>query len=122
MDISEQGKKCPGCNDDIGLWAIVKAPLPNKIKCPHCKTKIEYENTGWWLVVVSTIIYISVICIVAYQVEFAFTTKRYILSTLSALQLGLIIFVICMTLGLLVEFVIASYLRSNKKLIIQKKA
>ncbi len=119
--MSEQGRKCPGCGEDIGLWAIVKAPLPNKIKCPHCKIRIEYENAGWWLVLVSTIVYISIICIVAYQVEIALTTKRYIFNTLSTLHMALIIFLICMVLGLIIEFIIATYLRNNKNLIIQKK-
>jgi hypothetical protein len=39
------GKDCPHCGDDIGVWPVFSAGLPNRIKCPHCKARLRYHNT-----------------------------------------------------------------------------
>ena len=36
---------CPKCDRDIGIWAVFKATLPNRIFCPHCGTRLEYGGT-----------------------------------------------------------------------------
>ncbi len=47
-----EGKHCPGCGKDIGVWAIIKASLPSKIRCPHCKVALHYARLPWlWLAV-----------------------------------------------------------------------
>ena len=38
------GKHCPHCGRDIGVWAIFRATLPNRVWCPHCKTRLRYRN------------------------------------------------------------------------------
>lgn len=38
------GKHCPGCGKDIGMWPIFSAGLPNRIWCPHCKARLRYRN------------------------------------------------------------------------------
>jgi uncharacterized protein (DUF983 family) len=40
------GKHCPECAKDIGLWPVLTAGLPSHIRCPHCKTRLTYGNTG----------------------------------------------------------------------------
>lgn len=40
---------CPGCEANIGIVAVFKAPLPNRIFCPHCGERLRYRNS-WWLV------------------------------------------------------------------------
>lgn len=40
---------CPVCGANIGLVAVFKAPLPNRIYCPHCGERLRYRNS-WWLV------------------------------------------------------------------------
>lgn len=40
---------CPACGANIGLVAVFKAPLPNRIFCPHCGERLRYRNS-WWLV------------------------------------------------------------------------
>jgi hypothetical protein len=40
---------CPKCGREIGVWAVFKAPLPNRIYCPRCGARLEYGGT-WWLI------------------------------------------------------------------------
>ena len=40
---------CPRCGKDIGIWAVFKATLPNRIFCPHCGARLEYGGT-WNLI------------------------------------------------------------------------
>ena len=36
------GKHCPACGQDIGLWAVLLAAWPSLIRCPHCKARLSY--------------------------------------------------------------------------------
>lgn len=38
---------CPACGRNIGLVAVFKAPLPNRIFCPRCGERLRYRGTGW---------------------------------------------------------------------------
>ncbi len=40
---------CPVCGANIGLGAVFKAPLPDRIFCPHCGARLRYRKS-WWLV------------------------------------------------------------------------
>jgi hypothetical protein len=44
-----QGKLCPSCNHDIGIWAIIEAGLPTRITCPHCDMRVIYTEFPWFL-------------------------------------------------------------------------
>ena len=44
------GKHCPACGKDVGIWPIASALLPNLIRCPHCRTRLVYRDTGRLLV------------------------------------------------------------------------
>ena len=57
MERSVSGKHCPNCREDIGTFAIMKAGLPNLIKCPHCKEKLKFKPFPFLLVGVLTLIY-----------------------------------------------------------------
>ena len=35
---------CPSCGQDIGVWAIFQAGLPNRIRCPHCGARVQYQD------------------------------------------------------------------------------
>jgi hypothetical protein len=39
------GKHCPVCGKDIGIWPIVAAGLPYRIWCPHCATKLHFVKS-----------------------------------------------------------------------------
>ncbi len=38
------GKHCPDCGRDVGLWAIVSAGMPDRIQCPHCRSRLGYPG------------------------------------------------------------------------------
>jgi len=40
------GKRCPSCQRDIGVWPILTAGLPNRIWCPHCHARLSYRFTS----------------------------------------------------------------------------
>lgn len=40
------GNDCPACGENIGVWAVFKAPVPNRIRCPHCGVRLRYGRTG----------------------------------------------------------------------------
>jgi hypothetical protein len=39
------GNDCPACGENIGLAAVFKAPVPNRIYCPHCGERLRYGET-----------------------------------------------------------------------------
>jgi predicted lysophospholipase L1 biosynthesis ABC-type transport system permease subunit len=41
--------KCPFCERPITAWAVMKAPLPSAIRCPHCRRKIRVRGVGIYL-------------------------------------------------------------------------
>ncbi len=45
------GKQCPACGKDIGLWPVVRAPFPDRIRCPHCRARLTYRGIGGLVVV-----------------------------------------------------------------------
>jgi hypothetical protein len=40
------GKHCPACSQDIGLWSVLTAGSPSRVRCPHCKHRLVYANSG----------------------------------------------------------------------------
>ncbi|MCK5851920.1 hypothetical protein KAH27_02720 [bacterium] len=60
---------CPNCKKDIGVWSIYKAGLPNMIKCPHCKSKLRYEPSGWKMVLISYAISIPIFAAIYFFVS-----------------------------------------------------
>jgi len=45
------GKHCPACGRDIGLWPVFTAGLPNRIWCPHCSARLSYRGIAGVVVV-----------------------------------------------------------------------
>ncbi|MGP0068580.1 MAG: hypothetical protein ACLQGP_33895 [Isosphaeraceae bacterium] len=48
------GKHCPGCGKDIGVWPVLSAALPTWIRCPHCKSRLRYRNIAGTMAIVLT--------------------------------------------------------------------
>jgi len=38
----DDSRHCPECGENIGIAAVFKAPLPNRIYCPHCGTRLQH--------------------------------------------------------------------------------
>jgi hypothetical protein len=44
------GNDCPACGENVGVAAVFKAPVPNRVYCPHCGERLRYGET-WGLIV-----------------------------------------------------------------------
>jgi hypothetical protein len=40
------GKHCPNCGTDIGVWPVFSAAWPCLIWCPQCKSRLRYRKTS----------------------------------------------------------------------------
>src|SRR5262245_40699918 len=49
------GKHCPACGEDIGIWPIASAILPGRAKCPHCGTRLAW-NGGYTATIVMVLL------------------------------------------------------------------
>jgi hypothetical protein len=61
------GKHCPRCEKDIGIWPVLSATLPNRIRCPHCRARLAYENAG--ALMINVLLLLIVLCVASYFVE-----------------------------------------------------
>ena len=50
---ADDGKHCPSCRTDIGVWSVFSAGLPDRIRCPHCGCRLRYENVTGTVVLLS---------------------------------------------------------------------
>jgi hypothetical protein len=107
------GKHCPACGTDIGVWPIFSAALLKLIRCPRCKARIAYQEIGAVLAILLSIRLLVWGIVVAAAFYLAWGPFESKLSRLGfiALVLGAWILV-----ELPVEIFIAWYLRANKVL------
>jgi hypothetical protein len=38
--------ECPVCHGDVSLWDGMRAPTPFRIRCPHCRTRLQVKMRG----------------------------------------------------------------------------
>lgn len=57
------GNDCPTCGENIGVAAVFKAPVPNRIYCPHCGERLRYGKT--WGVIIVAMFLLSIFLVVA---------------------------------------------------------
>ena len=106
--MNTSGSICPSCAKDIGVWSIMRAPLPNiGIRCPHCKAALEYTPAEWGFIGVILLLFIPLLVVVA-----AATRRLLGATTLSAVAF----FVVALALWLPIEFVMARRLRARSQL------
>lgn len=110
------GKLCPECNQDIGLWAIIKLSWPTKLKCPHCGTKLRY--TPWQIpfVVLSVIVYLLVVALVISLIYLIIANHFALMSRPNIIWVGGVICLFNVALWVLFEIMIANRLRNYSKL------
>ena len=107
MSTGEKGKICPNCGKDIGILDIMLAGLPNRIKCPHCKSRVKYQNASLFL---SILLVIGLLLVVLVHP----LVKKM---NISPQPLEFIVFIFSVwLLWQPFEFIAALYLRSNKVL------
>jgi len=54
------GKHCPACSRDIGIWSIFTAGLPSLIRCPHCRARLTYRGI-FWLIPIFLVLSVAVV-------------------------------------------------------------
>lgn len=101
------GKICPVCDRDIGVWCVLLAPLPSRVTCPHCRSRLRYADTG---VLVATLIALLLACAAG---AFFFVLRFY---PLTRLEMPLAAGALMLALWLPLEFFVALYLRATKSL------
>lgn len=57
------GKHCPNCGKDIGIWPVFTALGPNLIWCPHCKTRLRYRKTRTVIAVLFAVGIVIAVCV-----------------------------------------------------------
>lgn len=55
------GNNCPACGRDIGIWAVIKAPTPNRFRCPHCRERLWYRGIGGVIAVFAVMLVVLVV-------------------------------------------------------------
>ena len=98
------GKLCPACGKDIGVWAIVAAGLPSRIRCPHCRTLLRYDGTLALMALPFAIVILAALILheVAVDVGIAWP--------------GFFLVVMVLLTWVPVEFLLALYLRDHRTL------
>jgi hypothetical protein len=96
------GKHCPACGTDIGVWPVFSAGLPNLIRCPRCRARIGYQRIGAVLAVL--LVVLGAVFAVAYIVSGSFESTNRLFAFI----------VVVLGAWIPIELVVALYLRTNK--------
>jgi hypothetical protein len=98
------GRDCPVCGKDIGVWSIFSAGVPSRIRCPHCRSLLRYDGT-----------------VAVLLIPFAVVILAALIAHESAVDLGLArpgIFVVLLVVvtWVPIELLMAMYLREHRTL------
>jgi len=101
------GKHCPKCARDIGIWPIFKAALPSSLRCPHCGARIHYADAG--LVIAAMLTAVAGLSYLAYVVANKLVPENASvrLWTFCALLVAM---------WVPIEYAVARFLRQNRRL------
>jgi DNA-directed RNA polymerase subunit RPC12/RpoP len=96
------GKNCPSCGRDIGMWAVIRAPLPNRIRCPHCNSRLQYRIS-------------KAVPITAVLIGIAFAVGAIALDEMGVIRRA-VVWGVGLAVMAVFELVIARYLRERRTL------
>ena len=100
-----KGKNCPQCNEDIGVWSVVSAGTPSRIKCRHCRARLKYRLTAVdWVVLC---LYFGAAFVVAGVTSYSFIGQPKMLVLAFSGLLGV---------AAVIEFGLAWFLRTFRQL------
>ena len=100
--IGHDGRHCPSCLGDIGIWAIVKAPLPIFVRCPHCSARLAYRS-AWGLLITA--------CVVVFAIGIGMLYVLDAIGVSNSVTKFVAVMTVLLVLWTLFEFVGAQYLR-----------
>ena len=98
------GKVCPACGKDIGVWAIFSAGVPNRIRCPHCRSRLRYDGT------------IALMALPFAVVVLAALVFHEVAVDVGVARPGLLVAGLLLVTWLPVELLLALYLRDHRTL------
>lgn len=106
-----EGKLCPNCKNDIGVFAILKAGSPSRIKCPFCKTQLKYSPFPAGLLLIFLTVYFC-LCILVFMFanEYEMTEQCWRWGLNASVLLVI-------PLGLMPGGIVAWYLRNKYSLV-----
>ena len=101
------GKHCPDCGQDIGIWPVFSAGLPSRVRCPFCKSRLSYGDTR------TLVACLAAVVLLVGASSYFFVSRFYAITRLEfhVLSAGL-----ALVLLLAVDFAVAMYLRNSRGL------
>jgi hypothetical protein len=108
------GRHCPACKKDIGLWPVFLAVWPTRVKCPHCKSLLRYDINVW------RTLFLFVIPLAVVFVVLPLVLMSYFFGGLDIIPLILAL-ILYFVLWEAFEIINAVYWRSHKTLEIVKR-
>jgi len=102
------GTHCPVCQKSIGIWPIIKAPLPSQIYCPHCESRLKYRGNHIPMIAVSVLFFIMILF---YAID-----QAAVIDKIETWQSVIVIILFCLAFWAPFELFFALYLRSKYKL------
>lgn len=102
---SDDGVHCPVCRRDITVWSVVRASMPDQIRCPHCHSRLEYTQAEMvWSVVI--VILLGLLVLLGYGLSWMTTSPPAVVLLLFGIG----------AVWLPVEVSAAHYLRRHRRL------
>ena len=101
------GKHCPACGKDIGVWPVLMAGLPTWVRCPHCRARLSYGSSGL-MVALLFAFFLALILAACY-----FAQRHY---AANEIRFYVLLATIVVGAWLPVELLAAVYLRRHGKL------
>jgi len=98
------GKSCPVCSRDIGVWAIFAAGVPNRIRCPHCGARLRYDGAIALMAVPFVVVVLATL--VAHEAAVDVGVARP----------GFFVAVLLLVTWIPIELLLAIYLRDHRTL------
>ena len=98
------GKLCPACGKYIGVWAIVTAGVPSRIRCPHCRTLLRYDGMLTIIALPFAIVILAALIVHEVAVDVGMPSP------------GLFLVVMVLLTWVPVELLLALYLRDHRTL------
>jgi hypothetical protein len=106
--MSTNGSICPSCAKDVGVWSIMRSPLPNiSFRCPHCRVALKYTPAQWGFICMLLLLCIPVVVVVA-------AATRYLLGI--TILAAVVYFAVMLALWLPFELAIARRQRARSQL------
>jgi hypothetical protein len=82
------GNDCPRCGRNIGIGAVFKAPVPNRIYCPHCGERLRYGDTAG--PITAAVFFLFVLCGIALVLGLTFRSDDVVLACAVPLSVVLV--------------------------------